>query len=228
MYAKTWSYSVLKDYESCPHRLKLKSEGAPSPAFEKNRGTLVHEAAESFVRGTLSLLPPELHRFKPQFEELKAHFNEGAATVEEEWGFDFDWGVTSYNAPDVWLRVKTDAFIRIDDGAAVIIDWKTGKSFQNAVPHMQQAQLYALTAMMKYPDVQAVETRFAYLDEGKTTKKLFTREDLPRLLANYERRSTTMFTDVECKPKPNRMNCRFCKYGVTNGSDACGFAIPWE
>ena len=225
---RAWSYSSLKDYESCPHRIKLKLEKAPVPQQEEeNRGTVVHRLCEEFVKGGIDELPRELRKFEEQFWEDRDAFIAGTMEVEQEWGFDQDWEQCSWY--EAWLRVKCDQVHHLAEHELRITDHKTGKKFGNEVPHLQQAQLYALSAFMRYPKVESIETEMRYLDEGKRTLKLWSRDkDCARLLAQYTKRVGFYQVDSILKPNPNRMNCKYCRYGVTNGSSACAHAIPWE
>lgn len=222
-----WSYSTLKDYETCAHRIKLKLDKAPVPEQEENRGTIIHRLAEQYVKGEIDELPRELRKFETQFEEDRNAFFEGKLEVESEWGFDPDWNQCSWF--DAWLRVKCDQVHHYDAISLCITDHKTGKRFGNEVPHLQQAQLYALAAFMRYPKVDHIQTVMRYLDHGEVTCRLWDRDkDCVRLMQQYEKRVRWLQMDTVFKPNPNRMNCRFCRYGISNGSGACGSAIPWE
>jgi hypothetical protein len=226
--ARAWSYSTLKDYESCPHRIKLKLEKAPVPEqTEENRGTIIHRLCEEFVKGEIEEVPRELRKFEEQFWEDRDSFFEGKMEVEQEWGFTQDW--EQCNWFEAWLRVKCDQVLHLAEHELRITDHKSGKKFGNEVPHLQQAQLYALSAFMRYPKVEAIETEMRYLDEGKRTLKLWSRDkDCVRLLAQYNKRVGFFQVDTILKPNANRMNCKYCRYGVTNGSSACAHAVPWE
>lgn len=224
---RSWSYSSLKDYETCAHRIGLKLNKAPVLPQEENRGTVIHRLCEEFVKGEIEELPRELRKFEEQFLEDRDSFFQGVMEVEQEWGFDADWETCSWF--EAWLRVKCDQVHHLAEHELRVTDHKTGKSFGNEVPHLQQAQLYALAAFMRYPKVEAIETEMRYLDEGKRKLKLWSRDkDCVRLLAQYTKRQLPYQVDTVFKPNPNRMNCRFCRYGVTNGSSACAHAVPWE
>lgn len=224
---RTWSYSVLKDYETCPQRIKLKLLKAPVPDVPPIRGVEIHALAERFVRGELDRLPAELRRFEQEFEDERQMWVAGTIEVESEWGFTPDWEPVGWF--DAWLRVKCDQVQHLENSLS-IVDHKTGKSFGNEVPHLQQAQLYALAGFMRYPEINVIETVMRYLDEGKSTRKLWSRDkDCIRLLNQYRKRVSYLMDDRILKPKANRMNCRFCRYSTNDtGSGACAFAVPWE
>jgi hypothetical protein len=188
---------------------------------------VIHGLAEAYVKGEVPTLPRELRKFDAQFESDRAVFATGQMEIESEWGFTPDWEPCSWF--DAWLRVKCDQVVHLETGECRIVDHKTGKSFGNEVPHLQQAQLYALAAFMRYPALNHIETEMRYLDEGKVTRKLWSRDrDCVRLLQQYTKRVNHMMIDQRYQANPTRMACRFCRYGSTTGSSACAHAIPWD
>lgn len=226
-YAKAWSYSALKDYETCPYRIRLKAEGAPVPTEDPaaaNRGTQIHLAAEEYVKGIRDTVAKELLKFEEQLNDDRALYTEGLMSCEDEWGFNRDWEICDWS--NAWLRVKCDQFVALEADSARVVDWKSGKSFGNEVPHMQQAQLYALAAFLRYPVLQFVQTDFRYVDENKTKRRDFNRSsDFDRLIRNFAQRAGKMMVDDQCRPKPSRVSCKWCRYGSSKGSGACGWAI---
>lgn len=223
----SWSYSALKDYETCPHRIKLKLDKAPVPEQEENRGTIIHRLAEQYVKGEIEELPRELRKFETQFEEDRNAFFEGKLEVESEWGFTYEWEPCSWF--DAYCRIKCDQVLHISDSEARVTDHKTGKRWGNEVGHMDQAALYALGTFMRYPKVDAIETEFRYLDVGEQTKRLWSRDkDCIRLMQRYEKRVQWLQMDKTFKPKPTRMACHWCRYSNNEvGSGACGYSVPW-
>lgn len=224
----SWSFSSLLSYEACPYRFYLKLSGAEVPEREPIRGEVVHEEAERYVRGELDALPRSLRKFAEQFEKDRELYAAGKLVLEEPWGFDRELKPCDWNAPEVWLRMKLDQFIRIDDHAAKVVDLKTGKSMGNEIKHVQQGQLYMIGSFMRYPELEVVETEFRYLDEGKSKKRSYTRKNMLALLPRWLERAKRMTDDTVFKAKPNRINCRFCEYGINKGSKACHYAVPWE
>ena len=138
---RSWSYSGLKVYETCPYRTyisKVKKVWEESgPAAE--RGSRIHELAEDYVQTKIVELPEELKKFTPQFEELRKLFVEGKVEVEGEWGFNLDWAPTGWMEPDTWARVKLDAIVHESETSARVIDHKTGKKWGNEIAHGQQS-----------------------------------------------------------------------------------------
>jgi hypothetical protein len=63
-------------------------------------------------------------------------------------------------APDVWGRIKLDAFVHETETSARVIDYKTGKAFGNEIAHSQQALVYAIGSFFRYPDLQIAKPRY--------------------------------------------------------------------
>ncbi len=225
-----WSFSTLKVYERCPYRVFLqKIERAPEPDPDPDsplvRGERIHLEAERFVTGEPgSTITHSLRRVADKLNELRALYDEGKVLVEEKWGFTQDWKSVGWDDPSCWLMVRCDAVVMNDDMSARIIDYKTGKSFGNEVPHQQQMQLYAIAAFMRFPKLKYAQAELWYLDEGKERKKVYDRVLVAKYLPRWEERARKMTSSIVFPPKPNRGNCRFCPYGQTNGTGVCAYA----
>ena len=229
--AKSWSFSALMDYEGCPFRIKLKADKAPRfEEQEENRGNIIHNAAEDFVTGARPDLIKELRKFAEKFEDERQLYAEGKLVVEEEWGFDRQWQITSWK--DATLRMKLDQFHWVPgDEICTIVDHKSGKKFGNEVKHTMQGQLYMVGTFMRYPEIQSIDVRFRYTDEGKETSKVYYRDEkFDRYFEKFNKRAEKMLSDDNPRPKPSRHNCRFCCYSPNpgKGSGACPYGVPYE
>lgn len=226
---ETWSYSRLKDYEQCPYKAFLKySEKRPdtSDRTAANRGTMIHDAAEQFVRGEGPAID-EMKHFMNDFEEVAELYQEGKVEVEQDWGFTQDWTPTGWHDDDVWCRMKLDQFIWVDDErtAARARDLKSGKKYGNEISHNQQGQLYTIGSFLRYPTLQAVSCEFLYLDQKAETKKQYTREKAMKLWPRWHERALAMTEATSFPPKPNKINCRFCPYGTNKGDGSCEYGV---
>jgi len=224
---KRWSYSAVKDFEACPYRIYLKRiERSPQPEATPDapnvRGAQIHEEAELFIKGE-GELTRNLRKFEEEFNQLAEWYKEGKVQVEQEWGFDRDWGQREWNDKDCWALVKLDAMV-LGDTFARAIDFKTGKSFGNEVPHTMQLQLYALATFLRYPNILTVQAELWYLDEGKATKKNYIRTMVPALLPRWEKRALALTECLTFPAKPNKSKCRWCPFGTENGTGRCAHA----
>lgn len=224
----SWSYSRLKNFETCPYQGYLRyGERRPEPPTmdrtHAERGIRVHKDAEDYVRGQLDTLPASLVKSADVIEEVKKAFMGGRASVEEEWGYTSDWEPCAWMAPNVWCRIKLDAFVR-DDVVADAFDWKTGRKFGNEIGHAGQGQLYMLGGFLRYPELEVIRTRFVYVDHGEEVKREYTRDQIPKLLNHWHERGIRMTQALVFPAKPNKINCRFCPYSPNGGGDR---SCPW-
>lgn len=225
----TWSYSALKVFEQCPHRIylrKVKKIAEPShPAAD--RGTAIHQEAEDYVNGTLGDFPDSCQKFKSQFEELRALFIDAKVELEGEWGFDLDWQPVGWMEPMTWARIKLDALVHEDEQSARVIDYKTGKKFGNEIAHSQQGLLYAIGTFFRYPNLQFVQTEFWYLDHGQATKKQYTRAQAMLFAPKFNERALRLTTAQSFDPKPSSYNCRWCPHKDSQDGQppACGWGV---
>lgn len=226
-----WSFSRLENFEKCPHRAFLAYvEKRPEPPTvdrtHAERGIKVHKTAEDYIQGKSDDYDG-LAKVKPLLDELRDAHAMQNVVVEQEWAYDTEWGMSEWFAPDVWGRVKCDA-VRFKGEVLDVIDWKTGKKFGNEVKHIQQGQLYAVSAFMRYPEVQVVTTDFEYVDKGERLVREYTRDILPKLLTIWDGRLRTMTTAQAFPAKPNRSNCKFCPYSPASnkGDGSCPWGVP--
>jgi RecB family exonuclease len=224
---RSWSFSRLLDFESCPYRTYLRyvlksPEPEPDETSPLVRGTRIHSEAEAYLRGT-GELTRDLQRPKivEHLDFCKENFEAGTAHVEEDWAFSKEWEITGWTSEDTWLRLKLDACVQLGEDFVQITDWKTGKSMGKEVRNMQQAQIYAVGVFMRQPKIQYVEPIFAYTDENKLMElKALHRKDVPRYIQRFTERANKLTSCTDFRAKPNRMNCRWCPFGPT-GTEAC-------
>lgn len=231
----SWSFSRLKDYERCPWMLWLKAgekrDMSHVDTTAMDRGSQIHQEAEDFVKGKGDFTK-NLAKFADYFTEVKEEYEAGDVLVEEDWGFDIDWQPTGWFDPSVWCRMKLDNFrvIARDENnnpvAGIPTDYKTGKKFGNEVTHSQQGQLYAIGSFLRMPTLELADVEFVYLDHGiKSKPKRYTREKAMRFLPSWVARAEKLTSDREFRPKPNKINCKWCPFGPQNGDGSCEWGV---
>ncbi len=228
-----WSHSRLAIFEQCKYRAKLQYvDRIPEPIrplppgrteHANDRGTRIHEAGELFVRGGVELIP-ELHAFKPEFLRLRELHKEGKVGLEGEWGFDRDWMPVSWKSPNIWARIKLDAFVHLSDTHGVVIDYKTGKRFGNEVKHAEQCQLYQLAAFLRYPELEVIDVELWYTDQDELTHMRYTRAQGLRFLKNFDARGQAITTEEVFPANPNIFSCQWCPFGPT-GTGHCARGV---
>jgi RecB family exonuclease len=231
---KSWSFSVLRDFEQCPYKVYLaKVEKAPQPEVGDDpdhpliRGDRIHKEAEAFIKGE-GELTKDLRKFRSELERLAEIYPEGNLEVEKKWGFTRDWEPCDFFDSNVWLRVICDFVEHSPEEPVLFVgDHKTGKSFGKEVPHRQQQQLYGIAALMKYPDKQIASSQMWYLDEGKKSAiGRYDRHSIAPLLQRWTSRAEKMTGALTFPAKPNRSNCRFCPYSPNEaGNGRCPYGV---
>lgn len=227
-----WSFSRFQTYSQCAARAKYlyidKMKEPDSPAGAK--GTRVHAIAAVVASGELpkqnrenaalmpelvkilasKKIPVELETFKKEFAALKKI----DVMVESEWAFNKDWELTGWFDADAWLRIKVDLHYltvkkigRVNQTTVHIRDHKTGKIKDD---HKFQRSLYALGALMVYPDAEKVVVSHWYLDPGEESKpETWSRMDLYDLQKEWLRRTEAMLNDTTFAPSPGQ-HCHWC------------------
>jgi CRISPR/Cas system-associated exonuclease Cas4 (RecB family) len=219
-----WSFSRWKDYCKCPFLAKCKHvDKLKEPENEHLlRGSEVHSQAEDYVKGKLHKLPKALQVFSAEFKATK----KAKALTEQEWAFDDQWRKVDWFSKQAWLRVKVDAFYLITEKTGssgqgrfavttvVIIDYKTGKEREEE--HAEQRSLYALAAMLMYPDASRVVVQHQYLDSGAIAEETYTADTVEGLKQLWLKRTRIMLLDTRYKPNPGK-HCGWCHFRKENG-----------
>ena len=224
-----WSMSRLFDFESCPHAVYLtkvcKAPNPSGPAAE--RGTQIHNHIESYIQGEHADVIKEMQGFIKLIDLLREEYAEARVEVEGDWAFDRQWNVTGWSAPDCWARMKLDAIHFESPSSAVVIDWKTGRKFGNELKHNQQGMGYAIAAFCRYPELEYVGVKFAYLDKNDELRGGYTRAQAALLRPGLTHRADLMTTATSFEPQPSFHACRWCPHAkVQEGFDepACKWA----
>lgn len=231
-----WSFSTLKKFENCQWAVKL---GKVDKIYVESgeaaqRGTIIHDGCEAWVRGDIEELPSDnrtkMDVFTADFQQLREDFREGKVTMEENWGIRQDWSPCDWEDEELWGRAKLDAFVMENENSCRIIDYKTGQKFGNEMKHSDQGLSYALHAMYRFPELDVFKVEFWYLDQGERMVRTFNRRQLEMLILRYHNRAVKLTTTKDFIPSANPHTCRFCEYGCnTNregkqyGNGACGF-----
>ena len=216
--AKKWSYSRYGMYAKCPaqyewfYRLKMPRES--SPALE--RGLDIHAKAENYVNGLITSMPKELEKFAAEFKALKREYKKGDGFCEPDISTNKDGSSAKMKTTDYFIGFA-DYFHRPSKlHELTVIDYKTGRQYPE---HKSQGHAYSTFLLQQNPNYDSVHVEFWYLDSGEVTEFDFTQEQLPDMLALWERRINKMYADKDFKPTPHKF-CNWCgkkKAGKCNG-----------
>lgn len=155
-----WSFSFLNCFLNCPHDAYHRYVLKDVPYVETPQmrlGNEVHTAMEQRLKG--KSLPKEHERYEFFMKPLERY--EGIEP-EMKLGITAKGEPCSFFAKDVWGRGKIDVPIVVGD-SAVLLDWKTGKVWED--PFELQVQAVLLKAHR--PTVQRFTGSYVWLAESR-------------------------------------------------------------
>lgn len=215
----SWSFSRLKNYETCPRRyeqvdlLKNIPEGeGRSEALE--RGDEIHEAMHYRVQGSTPL-PAHLIYMERWAEKLTRVLHPyQIIQCELKLSTDKYGKPTGYFDKTTWLRGKIDYLRTIpsskvrDEDLGHVVDYKTGKPPK--VWDGTQLAINAYLIFQHYKQVRSVRVDYLWTEYNDTTHEDYTRDQMPELMGQILPRVTAMeraHATGTFEPKP----CGLCK-----------------
>ena len=213
------SYSRLSTYEKCPRQAKYKFlDKLPEPdSPHLARGSRIHTYCEDFLKDPEPIVLDEIAAVVDYLQWIR-DYGDHQLITETQMALDKEWNPCDWFSPLTAMRVIYDVAAISSDSpdTLLIVDHKTGKVYQDA--HADQMSLYALTALYLFPEIEAVDVRMLYVDQGGMTDvNVFVREDLERLHARWDKRIERAATDTELSPNPSSFNCKWCAFSNTAG-----------
>ena len=231
----SWSHSKLTEFEKCKYRTwllhdqRVPEPQRPLPAGKteqaNDRGTRIHQAAEDYVRGIRPDLIPELSKFEFELELLAVMFEDGIVSMEGEWALDQEWVPCDWK--EGWHRSKVDVIVHHSPTHATVIDYKSGRKFGNEVKHGEQMTLYALNAMVRFPELTHVTTELWYVDQKEGMNKsimTWPRHVALQHRAKFHQRGMALTTCEVWPANPNMYSCQWCMYGPW-GTNNCTVGV---
>lgn len=176
-----WSYSSIKTFDQCPkkyYHLKVAKDVKDTPGEAAIYGTMVHEAAELYVRDGTPI-PEKFAYMRPIVERLAAI--EGDKHCELKLGVrktDAGYEPCGFFDKGVWWRGIVDLVIT-NGTKAHMVDYKTGKSAKYA--DTKQLDLMAGAMFVHYPELETIKSALAFV----VSKDLITKEHKREELDSY-------------------------------------------
>jgi hypothetical protein len=223
----SWSYSKLKNYETCPKRhyhYDVAKDVKEPESTELKAGNHVHKILELRIRDGVPFSDSYAY-LEPWAQRVLN--GTGQVLVEQQFAITKDFEPCAWfdseNPPDkrAWYRAKGDV-VKLNRSAALVIDWKTGKILEDSV----QLMLTAACLFYHYPQLRIVRSMYVWLKEDADTVEEVRREDLPRFWNNIWDRIEALRTaadTVSYPPTPNRLCRNWCHvkqcphYGTSHG-----------
>ena len=209
----SWSYSQLKNFETCAKRYyhyDLAKDVRDPETDAIREGNVLHKAFEQRVAKGVEL-PPGMARYEPLLAEIVEA--PGTAYVEQKLALTSSFQPSEYFGPAVWFRTVVDLAKVREDGVATVVDYKSGKVATDPT----QLELIAMTVFAHMPKVHEVRAALAFVVHQHIDARSYTRNDitpvwsgiLPRVRALEKARATQEFP-----PTPSGLCRRWC--GVTS------------
>lgn len=203
-----WSFSKLKNYETCPKRhyeLDVLKNYKDDESEQIKWGNTVH-AALAVACEKKTQLPLEMSDFQTFVDEIVG--SNAQIKVEQKFAITKDLQPTQWFGKNVWYRGIADVVL-LDGPAGIALDWKTGKITEDH----SQLMLMAQCMFSHYPELQHVRTAYIWLKEDAKTVDNYTRDGiandwvglLPRVQALELAHQTMTFP-----PKPSYLCRRYC------------------
>ena len=215
----TWSFSKLKNYETCPLRyyeidVAKNFEQPRSEALD--RGDELHDAMRVRVQGNKPL-PPHLIYMEPWAVKLTSVVSPlQIIQCELKLSLSRDGKPTGYFDNKTWFRTKID-YLRIvptgkkDTDFAHIVDYKTGRPPK--VPDNTQLTLNTWTVFQHYSYVQQARIDYLWSEYNDTSHEVYTRKEMPGLLLELTPRVTALelaHKEHHFPAKPNGLCAEYC------------------
>src|ERR1700685_3469259 len=160
-----FSFTKLKTFETCPRQGFAKYVSRELPYVEseaKNRGNEFHAAMDSRVtHGTPitgeyawaeDYVPMKQRECDLLFTEIPLHINFAAEPLPE-----------GHDKAERWFTAKIDVLQIEDDDVCWLIDWKTGKPWEDP----DQLNLYSVVVKAHYPHVRHWRGFYVWLREQR-------------------------------------------------------------
>lgn len=205
--AFAWSYSKIKNFETCPKRYWHYdvSKDVKEPEGEALQyGNAVHAALAAALLG--EPLPNHFKNLQSWVDRITTR--EGKILTEQKLAITDEFEPCDWFAKNAWYRGIADV-IKITGRVALAIDWKTGKIVEDG----SQLALMAQCIFSHHPEVERIRTEFVWLKEDATTRADFARTDmadvwkgiLPRVSLLQNAHETMTFP-----PKPGGLCRKWC------------------
>jgi uncharacterized protein Usg len=222
-----WSYSKLKNFETCPKRyyhIDFLPKNHPDKVVEEVSdellfGNRLHETLAQYIeKGTI--LPPLHQPYAPFVDEIFKYEHPTHGTldvrkipstkvlVEQKYAINKDFAPTTWFGDDAWYRGIADVLWMLGP-RAYAFDWKTGKVKED----IPQLALMAACVLSHFPDVQSVTASYVWLKTGDITGTVYTRQSLVSFWEKLWPRIEALREGVEKQnfgPKPSGICKRYC------------------
>jgi len=205
----TWSFSALKEYETCPRKYHASRIEKLYP-FKQNAaakyGNDVHEAAEVYIRDGVPM-PEEMKQFIPMLDSLNAI--EGDKLCEYKMAVTPELEACDFDDEARWVRGIADLVI-INGDKAFVVDYKTGSA---KYPDKGQLELMSLMVFKHFPEVKIAKAALVFMVHDVVVKAKYTRDGDEIMWQKWKGRVSLLDASLEndvWHPSPNGLCRNWC------------------
>lgn len=188
---KSWSYTKLEHYESCPRKFLLEDVqrvcgkcfkgtvpwgdgekcdkcGAVAELPEAiARGIVMHKELEAIVLGRQKVTLPYVG-VKREITRIKSYVKAGQARVEIPFILSDKWTPMGQYAKGRWFTGKGDVVL-VPGHDIEVIDWKSGgvdreKKIRVGPKYDDQCELYSICALIVFPAAEKAKSKLVFTD----------------------------------------------------------------
>jgi hypothetical protein len=204
----SWSYSVLKNYETCPRRYFAYNVDKSVKEPESDALKYGHDVHAAFDARVSKGVP--LPTGMTMHEGMLARLADapGSTVTEQKLALASDFSPSRWFGKGAWFRIVVD-YQNTQGETATVVDYKTGRPSED----MTQLQLTAVTAFAHDAKLQRVKAALAFVSYGEIERAEFKRSDtteiwgeiLPRVKKLVEARQAQHYP-----PKPGGLCRKWC------------------
>ncbi len=208
----SWSYSKLKNFETCPKRhyhYDVARDIKDAETEEIRFGNRMHDAYARYLQAIGQVpLPATFASAQPMLDKLRAA--PGKRYIEQKWAITSTFQHANWRGNEAWYRAVVDFALHSPDGEVMtIVDWKSGKVKDDPT----QLQLLAATAFIHFPRVQRVKAALMFTVHGHAERSEFVRTDQKEIWTEILPRVKALRTANDAKeypPKPGFLCRKWC------------------
>jgi hypothetical protein len=172
-----WSYSRLKNFESCPkrhHHVDILKDVKEEESEALTHGNTLHALAAKRLFAKIAL-PPGYDSLESWCKRIEGD-GRGELLVEQKLAITKEFQPCKWFDKSAWFRGVADV-LKIAGPVGLAIDWKTGKILEDGV----QLALMSACVFAHHPAVQKLRTEFVWLAHDATTRVDFARDDMAKM-----------------------------------------------
>lgn len=208
-----WSYSKLKNFESCAKRhyeIDLQKNFREEEGESLMWGNALHKASAAYLSSNgREVPPPGMEKLKEWCDKVLTKMTpDQQLLVEQQLAITKDFAPCAWFAKEAWYRGIADVAV-IKGQVALVADLKTGKILEDSA----QLALMAACVFAHHPQVQRIRTEFIWLAHDATTREDFSREQMPEFWRSIWPRIEALehaYNTTTYPAKPSGLCRRWC------------------